>query len=84
MCKNKLKIKEKYIDIIREKNINFVMTDEAETGSAGEQPVRNSLSDWNGQGVGELPTSNINYIPVNYALKTHFVSLTCYYNKLFV
>lgn len=30
-------------------NPNFVWTGKAETGSGGNQPVRNSLSDWNGQ-----------------------------------
>lgn len=30
-------------------NPNFVWTGKAETGSGGNQPVRNNLSDWNGQ-----------------------------------
>ena len=30
--------------------LNWLVSDKAEPGSAGEQPVRNSLIDWNGQG----------------------------------
>jgi len=33
------------------------MPGEAETGSAGEQPVRNSQADWNGLVVGFMPAS---------------------------
>jgi len=44
------------------------MSGEAETGNAGEQPVRNSLTDWNGQEVGnDQPPYYI--IPVIYASK---------------
>jgi hypothetical protein len=28
----------------------FIASDEAETGTAEEQPVRNNLTDWNGRG----------------------------------
>ena len=36
--------------------LNFIKSDEGELGSAGEQPNRNSQTDWNGQG-GELAFS---------------------------
>lgn len=37
--------------------VNLASTGKAETGSAGEQPVRNSLFDWNGQkGWGKAST----------------------------
>ena len=49
----------------------LVMQDEAETGSAGKQPVRNSPADWNIIEVGSYPTSSSLNIPVIYALKTH-------------
>ncbi len=49
--------KEKYIDELSDKKIVNIPTDDAETGAAGEQPVRNNLSDWNGQEVGLTPTS---------------------------
>lgn len=35
--------------MINKKNI-FITSDEAESGSAEEQPARNNLIDWNGQG----------------------------------
>ena len=34
---------------------NLDVPDEEETGSAEEQPVRNSLADWNGQGASQPP-----------------------------
>lgn len=40
---------------------NFVplsVSDEAEAGHAGEQPARNSLTDWNGQGAPTSPSKN--------------------------
>ena len=39
----------------------LAMTDEAESGYAGEQPVRNSQSNWNVLEVGLFPTSDINH-----------------------
>jgi len=33
-----------------QKLISLHLSGEEETGSAGEQPVRNSLTDWNGRG----------------------------------
>jgi hypothetical protein len=47
--------KEKYLDKLS-KNTKFESLDEAETGSGGDQPVRNNLIDWNGQKVGQDPT----------------------------
>jgi hypothetical protein len=38
------------LDTLFQKNINLHLTDEAETGSGGDQPVRNNLSDWNETG----------------------------------
>jgi transposase InsO family protein len=58
--------KEKYLDEIKEKNINFVESDEAEIGNAEEQPIRNNLADWNEEEVGIMPTSDIKNIPVSY------------------
>ncbi|MEK6481922.1 hypothetical protein WJR50_30555 [Catalinimonas sp. 4WD22] len=40
---------------------NFVplsVSDEAEAGPAGEQPARNNLTDWNGQGAPTSPSKN--------------------------
>ncbi len=49
--------KEKYLDELSDKKTVNTLTGEAETGSAGEQPARNNLSDWNGQEVGLTPAS---------------------------
>lgn len=46
------------------KNHKFDISDEAETGSAGAQLVRNNPTDWNGRGVGDEPTSLNQIIPV--------------------
>ena len=40
-------------------NSKLAMADKAETGNAGEQPVRNNQSDWNVMEVGLLPASEI-------------------------
>lgn len=40
-----------HILIFKKFGVTFVSIDEAEIDSSGEQPTRNSLSDWNGQGV---------------------------------
>lgn len=34
----------------------FITSDERESGSAEEQPARNNLTDWNGQGREIFPT----------------------------
>jgi len=36
--------KEKYLDEINNRSINFVMADEEKIGSAGEQPISNNRS----------------------------------------
>jgi hypothetical protein len=58
-------------------NSKLVMSEEAEIGSAGEQPIRNNLANWNSCGVGIFPTSINQIIPVMYALKNssllHFI-----------
>lgn len=40
---------EKMLDTLFQKDVSLHLTDEAETGSGGDQPARNNLSDWNGQ-----------------------------------
>lgn len=49
--------KEKYIDELSDKKTVILSAEKAEIGSAGEQPIRNNLSDWNGQEVGSTPAS---------------------------
>lgn len=41
--------KEKMLDAQFQKDVSLHPTGEAETGSGGDQPARNNLSDWNGQ-----------------------------------
>ena len=38
-----------------QKFLSLHFSGEVETGSAGEQPVRNSLTDWNGHGGSKSP-----------------------------
>jgi transposase InsO family protein len=47
--------KDKMLDTLYQKDVSLYPTDEAETGSGGDQPVRNNLSDWNGQGAAKSP-----------------------------
>jgi Winged helix-turn helix/Integrase core domain len=47
----------KQLDRLKENNDNLHLISEAEAGSAGEQPARNSLSSENKKEVGEKPTS---------------------------
>jgi hypothetical protein len=42
---------EKMLDTLYQKDITLHLTDEAETGSGGDHPVRNNLSDWNEGGL---------------------------------
>lgn len=49
--------------------IKFAKSEEAETGNAGEQPVRNILIDGNNEEVGEYLTSDFKLIFVFYSLK---------------
>jgi hypothetical protein len=51
------------------KSIRFVLPDEAETGSAEEQPARNNQVNWNDHEVGVTSTSFLKNILVSYALK---------------
>ena len=43
------------LDTLYQKDVSLYPTDEAETGSGGDQPARNNLSDWNGQGAEKSP-----------------------------
>jgi len=47
------------------------MLDEAETGNAGEQPVRNNSTDWNDQEIGLKPVSNLRLFLSFMPKKTH-------------
>ena len=47
--------KDKMLDTLYQKDVSLYPTDEAETGSGGDQPARNNLSDWNGQGAEKSP-----------------------------
>jgi len=49
--------------------ITLQLSEKAETGNAGEQPVRNILIDENIIEVGANQTSNLNFIFVFYSLK---------------
>lgn len=52
--------KNKMLDSLYQKDVNLYLTGEAETGSDGDQPVRNNLSDWNGHGGPDSPLSYLN------------------------
>ena len=57
---------------------NFVMSTKAETGSAGEQPVRNNLTDLNSLG-GEYNSPNFNKLFNSFMpLKTHNENINLY------
>jgi hypothetical protein len=60
--------KNKMLNTLFQKDVNLNLTGEAEVGSDGDQPARNTLSDWNGQGGQERPLSPLN-IPREDALK---------------
>jgi hypothetical protein len=49
------------LDTIGQKSISLQSSGEVETGSAGEQPVRNSLIDWNGRGGFKQPPISHDY-----------------------
>jgi hypothetical protein len=51
-----------------QKFISLHLSGEVETGSAGEQPVRNSLNDWNGHG-GLTSPQFLMIIPRKYVLE---------------
>lgn len=48
--------------------VSLPLSDEMETGSAGEQPVNDNPADWNGQ-WGLKPTTNFLPIPGNHRLE---------------
>ena len=51
---------EKMLDLQSEKVLPLLSAGEAETGSGGDQPVRNNFADdWNGQGAPEEPLNQI-------------------------
>lgn len=49
--------KSKMPDTLYQKDVPSLPTCEAETGSGGDQPARNNLSYWNGQGGKKAPNS---------------------------
>jgi len=49
--------KEKMLSTLYENVVSLPLSGEEETGSAGDRPVRNSLTDWNGQGGHTDPPS---------------------------
>ena len=56
------------------KELPLPLSDEADTGSGGDQPARNNLTDWNGQGrnaISPNPFSHSNRL----CLKKRFVSI---------
>ena len=60
--------KEKLLSNHYQNVVSLPLSGEVETGSAGEQPVRNNLTDWNGQG-GQKSPFNLLPIPRNYVLE---------------
>ncbi len=60
--------KNKMLENHFQKDVNLHLTGEAETGSGGDQPARNILSDWNGHG-GNFSPQNQAIIPREDALK---------------
>lgn len=60
--------KDKLLSNLYQNVVSLPLSGEVETGSAGEQPVRNNLTDWNGQGGLKSP-SNYFPIPRNYVLE---------------
>lgn len=60
--------KNKMLETLFQKDVSLNQTGEAEAGSGGDQPARNSLSDWNGQGGPNSPLSSL-IIPRENALE---------------
>ena len=48
---------QKILDTVYQKDVSLHLTGEADTGSGGDQPARNNLSDWNNQGGVKDPNS---------------------------
>jgi len=65
--------KEKLLDTHYQNFVSLPLSDETETGSGGDQPVRDNLTDWNGQ-RGQISPLVPMIIPRNYALKNSFTS----------
>lgn len=63
--------KEKMVSALYPKVVSLPASDEEETGSAGEYPARNSLTDWNGQ-KGQNPPAIPMTIPRNYVLENPY------------
>lgn len=57
--------KNKMLNTLYQKDVSSLLTGEAETGSGGDQLVRNILSDWNGQGAIKSPHFLTNIPRVN-------------------
>ncbi len=57
--------KNKMLDTLYQKDVSSFLTGEAETGSGGDQLVRNILSDWNGLGAPKSPHFLTNIPRVN-------------------
>jgi hypothetical protein len=53
--------KEKMLHTHHQNFIPLPLSGEAEAGPAGEQPARNSLTDWNGQGAGNSPSQETDH-----------------------
>jgi hypothetical protein len=53
---------EKMLDIQYQNDVSLHMSGEVETGSGGDQPARNNLTDWNGQGGSIAPQFQV-FIP---------------------
>lgn len=53
--------KEKLLSGHYQNVVSLPLSGEMETGSAGEQPVSDNLTDWNGQGGQKSP---LNYLPI--------------------
>ena len=57
--------KNKMLESLFEKDVNLKLTSEAETGSGGDQPARNNLSDWNGHRGSQSPLNPLNILVDN-------------------
>lgn len=60
--------KEKLLSSHYQNVVSLHLSGQEETGSAGEQPASNNLTDWNGQGGLKSPYQNFP-IPRNYGLE---------------
>ena len=60
--------KEKLLSNLSQNVVSLTLSDEAETGAGGDQPVRNILNKWNEKGGLNIPQFNFP-IPIDYASK---------------